>query len=476
MSFDCKTAIILVGGYGTRLRPLTLTRPKPLLPFCNKPMITHQIESLKNCGVTKIILATNYRTDDIVREMTVLSKDLNIEIIFSVEQTVLGTGGPLKLAYNHFKDEKCVFVLNSDIVCDYPFEELLTQHKKMNKQCTILTKEVEDPSRFGVILQENNEIKRFIEKPKNFISRTINAGIYIMNTSIIATIPLKEVSLEKEVFTILADINQLASLDLAGYWKDIGQFADFLEAQEVFIANGFYEKGLYEKGLRKEIPEDLHNKKETPEKDSINSKNGPEKSKPTQTTDSKIESCVNSTELKDSNNSEDSKKFENSDTRNSKKIPIAKKQKTEDSNLSKSDLSNERPLNDFYSLSDKSLTKKKVQNQKPFRSTTDHLIDDSATVHPTAFLNKNVVIGANCKIGMGVYLNACTLMAGTIISDYAYIDGSIIGFNSKIDKWCRINKSVLADEVSVTNYAVIDQTIVLPNKTLKESKSNKTVL
>merc|ERR1712100_943544 len=89
MSTKCSTALILVGGYGTRLRPLTLNRPKPLVSFCNEQMIRHQIKALKQEGVTKIILATNYRTQDIIDEMTILAKELQIEILFSVEKKVL---------------------------------------------------------------------------------------------------------------------------------------------------------------------------------------------------------------------------------------------------------------------------------------------------------------------------------------------------------------------------------------------------
>lgn len=237
MSSMCTTAVILVGGYGTRLRPLTLTRPKPLIPFCNEFMITHQIKALKQAGVTKIVLATNYRTDDIIREMNILSKELDIEIIFSIEKTPLGTGGPLKLALPYFQYDNEVFVLNSDIICCYPFRDLYEKHHTLKKKCTILTKDVDDPSRFGVIIRQNDEIRKFVEKPKKYLGNTINAGIYIMNTEVIENIPLEEVSLEKDIFTRLVKKNQLGCHSLQGYWKDIGQFSDFLDAQSIFLEN-----------------------------------------------------------------------------------------------------------------------------------------------------------------------------------------------------------------------------------------------
>ncbi|KRH92056.1 GDP-mannose pyrophosphorylase/mannose-1-phosphate guanylyltransferase, partial [Pseudoloma neurophilia] len=238
----CKTAIILVGGFGTRLRPLTLTRPKPLIPFCNLNIIEHQIRALIKNGVNKIILATNYKTNDIVREMTLLSKDLNVKILFSVEDQPLDTGGPLKLASKFISNEKFVYVLNSDVICNYPFDKMLKIHLRMKKSVTILTKRVDDPLRFGVIIQNGLIIEKFIEKPKIPISNIINAGIYIINIDIIKNIPDRKISLEKEIFTSLAQNKELVACELEGYWKDIGQFKDYLEAQRLYLENLFYGK------------------------------------------------------------------------------------------------------------------------------------------------------------------------------------------------------------------------------------------
>lgn len=117
--------LILVGGYGTRLRPLTLTIPKPLVEFGNRPMILHQVESLAAAGVKDIVLAVNYRPEVMVATLKKYEEEYGVNITFSVETEPLGTASPLKLAEDILKkDDSPFFVLNSDIICDYPLLSL----------------------------------------------------------------------------------------------------------------------------------------------------------------------------------------------------------------------------------------------------------------------------------------------------------------------------------------------------------------
>ena len=120
------TGIILV-GFGTRLRPLTLTLPKPLVPFANQPMILHQIEALVAVGVTDIVLAVNYRPEIMVAHMKDYESKYNVKITFSVETEPLGTAGPLALAKSILSENhnEPFFVLNSDIICDFPFAKMV---------------------------------------------------------------------------------------------------------------------------------------------------------------------------------------------------------------------------------------------------------------------------------------------------------------------------------------------------------------
>ncbi|KAI4242387.1 MAG: hypothetical protein L6R42_011034, partial [Xanthoria sp. 1 TBL-2021] len=130
MSLAASLTLILVGGYGTRLRPLTLTLPKPLVEFANRPMILHQVEALAAAGVTDIVLAVNYRPDIMEKALKEYEEKYNVNIEFSIETEPLGTAGPLKLAEKTLgKDDSPFFVLNSDVICDYPFQQLAEFHK-----------------------------------------------------------------------------------------------------------------------------------------------------------------------------------------------------------------------------------------------------------------------------------------------------------------------------------------------------------
>lgn len=193
-------ALILVGGYGTRLRPLTLTKPKPLVEFANKPMVLHQIEALNKAGVDHVILAVSYLSDMLEKEMSEEAKRLNIKITMSQEIEPLGTAGPLALARKYFTEtEDPFFVLNSDVICDFPFEDMIKFHKSHKSEGTILVTKVEEPSKYGVVVydQSNGLIHKFVEKPKEFVSNKINAGLYIFNPTILKRIQVFNLAIKK---------------------------------------------------------------------------------------------------------------------------------------------------------------------------------------------------------------------------------------------------------------------------------------
>jgi mannose-1-phosphate guanylyltransferase len=230
--------LILVGGYGTRLRPLTLTTPKPLVEFGNRPMILHQVESLAAAGVTDIVLAVNYRPEVMVSTLKKYEEEYGVNITFSVETEPLGTAGPLKLAEEILrKDDSPFFVLNSDIICDYPFAELAKFHKAHGGEGTIVATKVDEPSKYGVIVHKEGsaQIDRFVEKPVEFVGNRINAGIYILNPSVIDLIDLRPTSIEKETFPQLSAKGSLYSFDLEGYWMDVGQPKDFIAGTCLYL-------------------------------------------------------------------------------------------------------------------------------------------------------------------------------------------------------------------------------------------------
>ena len=258
-------AIILVGGYGTRLRPLTLNRPKPLVEFCNEPMMMHQIKQLVKVGVNHVILAVSYKADMMNKFIEEQEKLLNIRITLSHETQPLGTAGPLALARNQLLDkpslpvnsdnhcegditennneENCIiddgkpfFVLNSDIICEYPFQKMIDFHKTHKCEGTIVVTRVEEPSKYGVVVyDQSGKVERFVEKPTEFVSNRINAGLYIFSKTILNRIPLKPTSIEKETFPQMAKVQQLYAIELDSYWMDIGQPGDFLKGMSLFL-------------------------------------------------------------------------------------------------------------------------------------------------------------------------------------------------------------------------------------------------
>jgi mannose-1-phosphate guanylyltransferase len=229
-------ALILVGGFGTRLRPLTLSVPKPIIEFANKPGIIHQIEALVEIGVTEVVLAVNYQPDAMSNCMNQWEKKLGVKITYSRETTPLGTGGPIALAKDKLNDGKPFFVLNSDVICPFPFKQMLEFHLKHGAEGTILVTKVDEPSKYGVIVSnENGKIERFVEKPQIYVGNKINAGIYIFNPSILDRIQLKPTSIEKEIFPAMARDNQLYCFSLDGFWMDVGQPKDFLTGMCLYL-------------------------------------------------------------------------------------------------------------------------------------------------------------------------------------------------------------------------------------------------
>ncbi|KAJ9501699.1 mannose-1-phosphate guanyltransferase [Exophiala xenobiotica] len=234
-------ALILVGGFGTRLRPLTLTLPKPLVEFGNRPMILHQIEALAAAGVTDIVLAVNYRPEVMTGALKKYEEKYNVKITFSVETEPLGTAGPLKLAEKILgKDDTPFFVLNSDVICDFPFKQLTEFHNSHGEEGTIVVTKVEEPSKYGVIVHKPghpSRIDRFVEKPVEFVGNRINAGIYIFNPAILKRIELRPTSIEQETFPAICKDGLLHSFDLEGFWMDVGQPKDFLSGTCLYLSS-----------------------------------------------------------------------------------------------------------------------------------------------------------------------------------------------------------------------------------------------
>ena len=228
--------IILSGGWGTRLRPLTCTIPKGLIPVINKPVIERQILLLKTAGINEIILAVSVMSD-IVKNYFGNGEKLGVNIKYTDEEHPLGTAGAIKLAEDYLKDED-FFMLNGDVIINFDFKEMIKFHDKYKGIGLIASKIVPDPSRYGVLIVEEktNKIQKFLEKDdykpsggKN-IPMPINAGVYLLEPKVFEYIQTnKKVSIEKDVFPVLARENKLYNYSIPGIWKDIGKPEELLE-------------------------------------------------------------------------------------------------------------------------------------------------------------------------------------------------------------------------------------------------------
>ena len=228
-------AIILAGGFGTRLKPLTYTRAKSLLPILNSPMIVHIINKLPK-EVDKIILAVNYRKDQI--ESYFNEHKIDKEIIINDEPEPLGTGGAVKFAEKHISNS--FFVLNSDIICSLNLDKMIAFHKKNNATATISLWPVDNVSEFGVAdVKNDGKIVGFVEKPKpeEAPSKFINAGAYFLDPMILDYIESgRLVSMEKEIFPqIIKDTGKFYGYKFDGYWMDIGRISSYLEVNRFLL-------------------------------------------------------------------------------------------------------------------------------------------------------------------------------------------------------------------------------------------------
>ena len=243
-------ALILAGGFGTRLRPLSCTRPKLMFPVVNRDLLDWTLERLSRSGVDRVILAVNHMAEALERSFRY--SRYGMEIVYSRESRPLGTGGPIKNAEGFLiEDGEPFFVLNGDVFSDLDYGKLYELHKDSDATATIALCEVEDPSRFGVVeLSEKSQVMKFVEKPKpeEAPSKLVNAGVYVLNPGVLKIIPYgRKVSTEREVFPVFAREGSLYGYRFDGLWIDIGVPEDFFLANRMMLDRLAADNPLMEK-------------------------------------------------------------------------------------------------------------------------------------------------------------------------------------------------------------------------------------
>lgn len=230
-------ALILAGGEGTRLRPLTIYTPKPVVPIVNRPFLYYQIDLLKRAEIKEITLSLSYQPNKI-SDIFGEGDEYGVKIYYTVEASPLGTAGAYKNAQEHLTETAVIF--NGDVLTDINIADVLAYHREKNAAATIVLTPVENPSAYGLVETETDgRVRRFLEKPKpeEITCNTINAGLYILEPRILDYIPAGEkFSFEYQLFpALLANNEPFFAYTMSDYWLDIGTPQRYLQANDDLI-------------------------------------------------------------------------------------------------------------------------------------------------------------------------------------------------------------------------------------------------
>jgi NDP-sugar pyrophosphorylase family protein len=234
-------AVILAGGEGTRLRPLTLSTPKPVAPVVDRPLLRHQLDLLAGAGVSEVIFSVAYQPERIEAVFGDGSA-FGVRIRYAVEDPPLGTGGAVKNAESLLDDR--VLVLNGDILADLDLGAVVARHEAQGAAATIVLTPVSNPADYGLVETDlEGRVLGFVEKPRpeQIRTNTINAGIYILETRVLALMPPGEKhSIERQFFpALLARGDRVLGPVHDGYWIDIGTPEKYLQVHRDILAGRF---------------------------------------------------------------------------------------------------------------------------------------------------------------------------------------------------------------------------------------------
>ncbi len=228
-------ALILAGGFATRLRPLSCSKPKLLFPIVGVPLITSMASWLHSGGVNEIILAVNHFSDRL--KMDIGPEKKGVKVTYSLEEVPLGTAGPVKLAEGLVGQDGPFFVINGDVATNIDLRAMLALHKQRGASATIALVYAPDPAPYGSVVTDfNGIVKEFEEKSSTAPSKMVNAGVYVIEPSVMSMIPAgRAVSLERDIFPRLAKTRVLESWKHDGFWYDIGRISEYIRANKELL-------------------------------------------------------------------------------------------------------------------------------------------------------------------------------------------------------------------------------------------------
>src|SRR3989440_3438105 len=233
--------LILAGGKGTRLRPLTINTPKPIVPVASSPFLLYQVDLMQSGGIEEIILSLSYqprKIEDLLKD----GSDYGIRIRYAVEANPLGTGGAFKNAEEHIDSTTVVF--NGDVLTSIDLSAVIAYHREKKAVATLVLTPVDNPSAYGLVeTTPDGWVRRFVEKPgpNEITCNTINAGIYVLEPSVLRYMPKGEpYSFERGLFpTLLEHKEPVTSFVLDEYWIDIGTPQKYLEVHQDILSQKF---------------------------------------------------------------------------------------------------------------------------------------------------------------------------------------------------------------------------------------------
>ena len=229
--------ILLVGGFGTRLRPLTNGRPKPMLPIATLPVTEHQLAMAKRAGIKRLVLATSYLSEVFIPYFGDGSK-WGMEILYAVEKEPLGTGGAIRNASKLLSGEKQVVIFNGDVLSSHNLKDQINLHIDSAADITLHLTRVSDARAYGCVPTDSEgQVTDFLEKMDNPVTNTINAGCYVFDSSIINSIPENQVvSVERETFPqLVANKKKVMGYIESAYWLDIGTPAALMQGSRDLV-------------------------------------------------------------------------------------------------------------------------------------------------------------------------------------------------------------------------------------------------
>jgi mannose-1-phosphate guanylyltransferase len=226
-------AVVLVGGFGTRLRPITYTTPKPLLPIAHVPMVERLVRQLGAGGVTHVVLALGFKPEPFYDAFPD-ERCGDVTMSYAVEATPLDTAGAIGFAARHADIDDTFVVANGDVMCDLDVAELVAFHRSRGAMGTISLTTVEDPTQFGIVeVDALGKVERFVEKPSptETASRYASAGTYVFEPSALELMPgTEKLSIERVVFPEMVRRGALYAMSTSGYWIDAGRPQTYIDA------------------------------------------------------------------------------------------------------------------------------------------------------------------------------------------------------------------------------------------------------